>query len=117
MTRHMKSLRSLKKDFGWIHHLLEEAENERVHLFIFLSLKQPGPFFRLFIAGAQAVFFNIYFWTYVFSPKLAHRFVGYLEEEAVHTYTILLQQMDNGSLPEWRKTEAPDEAAKYYNLK
>ena len=36
MTRHLRSLRNLKRDHGWIHHLLEEAENERVHLFIFL---------------------------------------------------------------------------------
>ena len=27
MLRHMKSLRSMKRDYGWIHTLLEEAEN------------------------------------------------------------------------------------------
>jgi hypothetical protein len=36
MSRHLRSLRVLRQDGGWIHHLLEEAENERVHLFIFL---------------------------------------------------------------------------------
>ena len=39
MNRHMKSLRSLRHDHGMIHHLLNEAENERTHLFIFLKLK------------------------------------------------------------------------------
>jgi hypothetical protein len=39
MTRHLQSLRSLKHDNGLIHHLLEEAENERTHLFIFIQLK------------------------------------------------------------------------------
>jgi threonyl-tRNA synthetase len=39
MMRHMRSLRTMKKDHGWIHHLLEEAENERMHLFIFLYLR------------------------------------------------------------------------------
>ena len=101
MTRHLRSLRSLKRDHGWIHHLLEEAENERVHLFIFLQLKQPNLFFKAFIAGSQAIFFNMYFWTYLFSPKMAHRFVGYLEEQAVHTYTIMLDQIDSGKLPGW----------------
>ena len=96
MTRHLRSLRTLERDHGWIHHLLEEAENERVHLFIFLNLKKPGPFFKAFIACSQAFFWNLYFWTYLFSPYLAHRFVGYLEEQAVHTYTVLLDQIDNG---------------------
>ena len=80
MTRHLRSLRTMQRDHGWIHHLLEEAENERVHLFIFLTLKQPGPLFKAFIASTQAVFFYIYMLTYFLSPKLGHRFVGYLEE-------------------------------------
>ena len=28
--RHMRSLRSMRRDNGWIHTLLEEAENERM---------------------------------------------------------------------------------------
>jgi hypothetical protein len=52
MTRHLRSLRTLEADHGWIHHLLQEAENERMHLFIFLTMKSPGIFFRVFIAGA-----------------------------------------------------------------
>jgi threonyl-tRNA synthetase len=39
MSLHLKSLRSLRPDHGLVHHLLEEAENERTHLFIFLQLK------------------------------------------------------------------------------
>jgi hypothetical protein len=27
MARHLKSLRILERDKGWIHHLLEEADN------------------------------------------------------------------------------------------
>ena len=38
---------------GWIHTLLEEAENERMHLMTFLELKKPGPLFRLAVLGAQ----------------------------------------------------------------
>lgn len=90
MTRHMRSLRTLKPDHGMIHHLLNEAENERTHLFIFLKLKEPGRLFQLMIAVGQGVFFNLYFLAYLFSPRFCHRFVGYLEEEAVHTYTMLL---------------------------
>jgi len=32
MMRHMKSLRRMERDHGWIGMLLEEAENERMHL-------------------------------------------------------------------------------------
>lgn len=32
MVRHLNSLRTMKRDHGWIHTLLEEAENERMHL-------------------------------------------------------------------------------------
>jgi hypothetical protein len=33
--RHLRSLRTVRRDYGWIHTLLEEAENERMHLMIF----------------------------------------------------------------------------------
>ena len=42
MIRHLHSLRLMRRDHGWIHTLLEEAENERMHLLTFLDLKQPG---------------------------------------------------------------------------
>ena len=116
MARHLQSLRSLKPDHGWIHSLLEEAENERTHLFIFLKLKQPTALFKLMIAAAQGIFYNLYFISYLLAPKYCHRFVGYLEEEAVHTYTVLLKQIDNGSLPEWAEMPAPQMAREYYKL-
>ena len=53
MLRHMRSLRSMKRDNGWIHTLLEEAENERMHLLTFLQLRQPGLLFRGAVLLAQ----------------------------------------------------------------
>ena len=53
MLRHMQSLRSMRRDNGWIHTLLEEAENERMHLLTFLSLRQPGMLFRGAVLLAQ----------------------------------------------------------------
>ena len=87
MQRHLKSLRTLEPDNGWIHHLLQEAENERMHLFILLTIRNHGAMFRMLVAISQALFFNFYFFMYLISPKFSHRFIGYLEEEAVHTYT------------------------------
>ena len=116
MTRHLKSLRTLEADHGWIHHLLQEAENERMHLFIFLTMRNPGVFMRLSIATAQIGFFNFYFLMYLLAPKFSHRFVGYLEEEAVHTYSICLQAIDDNKLPLWASMRAPAEAIEYYGL-
>jgi hypothetical protein len=42
MIRHLRSLRTMKRDHGWIPTLLEEAENERMHLMTFIKIKQPG---------------------------------------------------------------------------
>ena len=118
MQRHLRSLRTLERDHGWIHHLLQEAENERMHLFFFLKLRNPGIFFRLSIAVAQGLFFNAYFFAYMLTPSKCHRFVGYLEEEAVHTYTILLKQLDekNPNLKHWHDMQADKEAIEYYSM-
>lgn len=55
MLRHMQSLRAMRRDNGWIHTLLEEAENERMHLLTFLSLRQPGVLFRGAVLVAQVL--------------------------------------------------------------
>lgn len=79
--------RIVLRDNGWIHTLLEEAENERMHLLTFIQLRDPGPLFRMAVLGAQGVLFNLFFASYLLSPKTVHRFVGHLEEQAVVTYT------------------------------
>lgn len=118
MARHLKSLRTMSKDGGWIHTLLEEAENERMHLLVFLQLKQsalvPGFFFRCMVIAAQGVFFNIYLAAYLISPKTCHAFVGYLEEEAVKTYTHALREIDAGRL--WPGRPAPEMGIEYWKL-
>jgi len=116
MMRHLHSLRSLRTDGGWIHHLLEEAENERQHLITFLTIRQPGIFFRLTIMFAQFFFISGYSFMYILSPTTAHRFVAYLEEESVKTYTQLLTDLDDGKLPHWEDMKASQEAIKYWGL-
>ena len=58
MTRHLKSLRYMRRDHGWIHTLLEEAENERMHLLTAMVLRNPGPLFKAAVIGAQGLYFN-----------------------------------------------------------
>lgn len=117
MARHFHSLRKLTRDHGWIHTLLEEAENERMHLMTALELKKPGIVFRGVILLAQGVFVNCFFIAYMISPRFCHRFVGYLEEEAVKTYTYCLKCIDDGTLPIWHTKPAPTLAVNYWRLK
>lgn len=114
--RHLRSLRLLRRDGGWIHSLLEEAENERMHLLTFMAVAQPSLFVRALVLGAQGVFYNAFFLTYLFSPKTAHRFVGYLEEEAVRTYTHCISDIEHGLVPEWENVPAPKIAIDYWRL-
>ncbi|PNW85050.1 hypothetical protein CHLRE_03g169550v5 [Chlamydomonas reinhardtii] len=115
VLRHLKSLRSMKRDHGWIHTLLQEAENERMHLLTFFELRKPGPLFRASIIVAQGVFWNLYFIGYLVSPRTCHAAVGFLEEEAVKTYTHALQEIDAGRL--WKGKVAPPIACEYWGLK
>eukprot|EP00092_Neocalanus_flemingeri_P028770 GFUD01031234.1.p1 GENE.GFUD01031234.1~~GFUD01031234.1.p1 ORF type:complete len:327 (+),score=76.37 GFUD01031234.1:365-1345(+) len=116
MIRHLHSLRKMERDHGWIHTLIEEAENERMHLMTFLQLRHPGPFFRGSVILTQLVFTAAFSLAYVVSPHFCHRFVGYLEEQAVVTYSDILQKMDEGKLPMWSRLPAPEIAAKYWKL-
>jgi len=107
----------MRRDAGWIHTLLEESENERMHLMTFMTLKKPSIWFRALVLGAQGVFYNAFFIGYLLSPATCHRFVGKLEEEAVLTYTRLIDDLENGRLPEWENKPAPSIAIDYWRLK
>ena len=68
------------------------------------------------IAFVQLGFYNLYFFMYLLSPKFGHRFVGYLEEQAVHTYTLAIESYDKGRLPMWKNMPIVPEGADYYGL-
>ncbi|MDM7932290.1 alternative oxidase [Tabrizicola sp.] len=113
LLQHLKALRHIREDQGWIRELLDEAENERMHLMTFIHIAQPSFLERALIMLGQAVFFNAYFFLYLFAPKTAHRVVGYLEEEAVISYTGYLEQVDSGAV---ENVPAPKIAIDYWNL-
>ncbi|KTC73218.1 Alternative oxidase [Legionella bozemanae] len=110
---HLRCLRKIKNDEGWIKTLLDEAENERMHLITFMYIAKPNWFERFIIFVAQAIFVILYLLMYVLSSKTAHRFVGYLEEEAVVSYTHYLQELDEGRI---ENGPAPDIAKNYWSL-
>ncbi|KAJ2378538.1 inducible alternative oxidase 2, partial [Coemansia sp. RSA 2611] len=87
LIRHIKSLQGMRHDGGWIGHLLHEAENERMHLMTWMEVGKPVLWERALIATVQTGFFAVFSLLYMVSPRTAHRVVGYLEEEAVTSYT------------------------------
>lgn len=104
-----------------------------MHLLVFLKMAKPGRLMRLMVLGvrhvhkrlsktiltypqAQGVWFNALFFAYLLSPRTVHRFVGYLEEEAVITYTRQLKDLDAGNLPQWEKMQAPEIAVDYWKM-
>ena len=115
MWSHLRSLRKMKPDDrGWIRTLLAEAENERMHLMIFIEIAKPNWFERWMIITAQFLFWHFYMLLYIFFPKVAHRMVGYFEEQAVISYTSYLKAIDLGKI---QNIDAPDIAKNYYGLR
>lgn len=87
-----------------------------MHLLTFMQMAKPGFFMKTMVLLAQGVFYNSFFLAYLISSRTCHRFVGYLEEEAVRTYTRCIADIDAGRLPKWQKLEAPEIAIKYWNM-
>jgi ubiquinol oxidase len=110
---HLNCLRRMCDDKGWIRTLMDEAENERMHLMTFIEVAQPTLFERLVIIGVQWVFYVGFFALYLVSPKTAHRVVGYFEEEAVLSYTLYLKEIDEGRSA---NVPAPAIAKRYWSL-
>ena len=113
MLTHLTSLRKMKDDEGWIRTLMEEAENERMHLMTFIEIAKPTLFERLVVLLAQWIFLVLFSILYLVSSRTAHRVVGYFEEEAVISYTLYLQEIDEGRSP---NVPAPAIARHYWKM-
>ena len=113
MLLHLKSLRKMEDDKGWIKILLDEAANERMHLMTFIEIAKPTYLERLIIMIAQFIFIVMYMFIFVISQRTAHRIVGYFEEEAVISYTEYLKELESGQI---KDQPAPEIAINYWNL-
>ena len=113
MLLHLKSLRKMQDDRGWIKILLDEAENERMHLMTFIQIAKPTFIERIIIMMAQFIFILMYSIIYLLSQRTAHRIVGYFEEEAVISYTEYLKEIKEGKI---ENIKAPEIAINYWNL-
>ena len=60
---HLRAIRRIKDDEGWIRILLDEAENERMHLMTFIEVAHPSWLERVIIMVVQVIFYNFYFFS------------------------------------------------------
>lgn len=117
--RHFRSLRRLERDHGWIHTLLEEAENERMHLLTVMKMFNAGLGTRLLVLGGQFGMLPFFTLMYILNPKMMHRFVGYLEETACHTYTDIIDHVETPGTNlnrSWAHLKAPPIAISYWRM-
>lgn len=113
MLQHLRSLRVMRGRADMVKALMDESENERMHLMAFVALCKPSLFERLLVLMVQGVFFNFFFVLYLVSPATAHRLVGYFEEEAVVSYSRFLAEIEAGRI---ENTEIPAFARDYWQL-
>lgn len=110
---HLRCLRWMRDDGGWIRTLMDEADNERMHLMTFIEIARPNWLERGLVLIAQALFFTFFLLLYVLSARTAHRLVGYFEEQAVISYTQYLDEIDAGRV---ENVPAPRIALDYWKL-
>merc|ERR1712217_152388 len=119
MFRHFRSLRTLHRDHGWIHTLLEEAENERMHLLVCMKMFEATFITRILVLASQVFMTPFLAALYTVNPPSVHRFVGYLEETACVTYANIIHQVETPGTPlhkAWAHLPAPDVAIHYWML-
>jgi ubiquinol oxidase len=110
---HLKCLRRMIDDNGWIRTLMDEAENQRAHLMAFVQIARPSGPERLLILFAQGVTYNLHFVLYLISPATAHRIAAYFAEDAVRGYSQYLEGLRSGR---YKDLSAPPLAISYWNL-
>jgi ubiquinol oxidase len=111
MLQHLRSLRHIRDDQGWIRELLEEVDNERMHLMTFIHIAQPTVVERGLIMISQGIFFNVYFFFYLFASRTG--LWGTWGRGAVVSYTQCLAQLDAGLI---ENVPAPQIAKDYRSL-
>ena len=85
--QHLKSLRRMTDDNGWIRMLLDEAENERMHLMTFVQIAKPSSLERALILFAQGAFFNGFVAVYLILP------LNYLEKPEPEKFKALADDL------------------------
>ena len=78
-----------------------------------MKLTRPSCWNACSSPWSKGLFFTTFGLFYSLSPRTAHRMVGYLEEEAIISYTKFLEEIDSGTI---ENVPAPQIAIHYWNL-
>jgi hypothetical protein len=117
--RHFRSLRRLQRDNGWIGTLLQEADNERMHLLVCMCMFEASPLTRILVVAAQVSMTPFFMAVYMLNPKALHRFVGYFEQTACRTYHNIITHIETPGTDlhsAWSQLPAPEIAVGYWRL-
>jgi hypothetical protein len=90
-----------------------------MHLFVCLKMFEASWLTRALVVSAQVVLTPTLMLTYMIYPPAMHRFVGYLEETACHTYVSIIEQVQIPGTHlnlAWKNVPAPDFARGYWKL-
>lgn len=90
-----------------------------MHLLVCLKMFEAGRGTRFLVIAAQLLLTPMLMVVYTVHPRSMHRFVGYLEETAVETYSNIVDHIDMPGSHlhvSWANMPAPDIAKSYWNL-
>lgn len=91
-----------------------------MHLLVCLKMFNASRLTRFLVVTAQTVMTPTLLLIYLINPASMHRFVGYLEETAVHTYVNVINKIEtpNTNLNKgWEQLKAPELAIAYWKLR
>jgi len=90
-----------------------------MHLLLCLHTFKANTLTRWMVVATQMVMTPFLMAIYAVHPKAMHRFVGYLEETACHTYLNVIKNTETPGTnlhAAWSETPAPEIAIGYYRL-
>jgi ubiquinol oxidase len=90
-----------------------------MHLLTCLTMFKANRATRLLVILGQMLMTPALMLTYAVHPKSVHRFVGYLEETAVHTYINIISHVEQPGThlhKDWAHLPAPPIAVGYWRL-
>jgi hypothetical protein len=90
-----------------------------MHLLVCLKMFETNRLTRTMVVAAQMVLTPVLMGLYIVHPKSMHRFVGYLEETACHTYADIIRHVETPGTKlhaAWAEVDSPTIAKGYWKL-
>ena len=97
----------------------DEFIHERMHLLTVMRMFDAGIGTRVLVGAAQVGLVPVLTIGAIMRPHWVHRFVGYVEETAVHTYSDLIDKTETPGTKlhaAWSELKAPEIAVTYWRM-